>query len=395
MVVNGLKEQGNFLSYNIHYISYLFPVLCFYEKIKAQSSSQDSLSSETNNVNGNGSVDIVITLGKTVPEKCGGYEETDILSIPNSCNINGKKPSDSSPVIENGHVSGILNSSSAMALHQPEQASTNTSLSQSEQSLDMELIHETVGTKKEKAKKKVNICTDREDVEEEDAASNVETVALRRGSETSDSVADNSGVSGSTDGCLTMTGTIKRGKKAGQSVDVRLNMSREELEVLEAVIAAKRRNSTSPSSWFTCGPRKGPHITMWTALCLPFAVAVSGIYSFYLGTITWYNVFTYYTEEKPILCRILVSPFLILLYPFLIVIFTVGLGLYAGIVQISWFLDSWYKEITDLEKGFYGWLCAALKHEDCSPYEVVVLTEIQSSVERDRPMRSSSEDSTT
>lgn len=320
--------------------------------------------------------------------------ETDIHSIPNSCDVNGMKPSDSSPVIENGHVSGILSSSSAMALHHPEQASTNTSLSQSEQSLDMHLIHETVETKKAKAKKKVNICTDREDLEEEDASSNVETVALRRGSETSDSVADNSGVSGSTDGCLTMTGTIKRGKKAGQSVDVRLNMSREELEVLEAVIAAKRHNSSSPSSWFACGPRKGPHITVWTALCLPFAVAVSGVYSFYMGTITWYNVFTYYTEEKPILCRILVSPFLILLYPFLILIFTIGLGLYAGVVQISWFLDSWYKEITDLEKGFYGWLCAALKHEDCCPYEVVVLTEIQSSLEGDQPKRSSSEDST-
>lgn len=368
----------------VYYLSYLSVIycFCFCVKIKAQNPSESSLSSKTNNVNGNGTVDIGIAL------------ETDIHSIPNSCDINGKKLSDSSPMIENGHVSGILNSSSATALHHPEQASTNTSLSQSEQSLDMDLIHETVETKKAKAKKKVNICTDREDLEEEDASSNVETMALRRGSETSDSVADNSGVSGSTDGCLTMTGTIKRGKKAGQSVDVRLNMSREELEVLEAVIAAKCHTSTSPSSWFTCGQRKGPHITIWTVLCLPFVIAISCVYSFYMGTITWYNVFTYYTEEKPILCRILVTPFLILLYPFIILIFTIGLGLYAGIVQISWFFDSWYKEITDLEKGFYGWLCAALKHEDCSPYEVVVLTDIQSSLEGDQPKRSSSENST-
>ncbi|PNF38571.1 Transmembrane protein 169 [Cryptotermes secundus] len=362
---------------------------------KTQSLTENCLSSKTNNINDSRTMDVCVTTEKIAPEEYGSCGETDVLSTPIGCDLNGKELSESSPVIENGHVAGILSSSSAMALHQPEQGSTNTSVSHSEQSLNMDLFHDTVETKKAKAKKKVNICTDREDGEEEDTSSNIETVALRRGSETSDSVADHSGVSGSTDGCLTMTGTIKRGKKAGQSVDVRLNMSREELEVLEAVLAAKRRNSASPSSWLTCGPKNGPHVMIWTALCFPFAVVISGVYSFYMGTITWYNVFTYYTEEKPILCRILVSPFLILLYPFLIIIFTIGLGLYAGIVQMSWYLDSWYKEITDLEKGFYGWLCATLKHEDCSPYEVVVLTEIQSSVEGGRPVRSSSEDSTT
>nr|CAD7585935.1 unnamed protein product [Timema genevievae] len=208
-----------------------------------------------------------------------------------------------------------------------------------------------------KSRKRVNIC-------EED-----ESCALRCGSETSDSLAD------SVDPCLTMTGTIKRGKKAGQSVDVRLNISREELEVLEATIAAQKHGSVS-SRRLLCGLRRGPHIALWTVLCLPFVVAVSGLYSFYVGTLTWYNVFTYYTEEKPLVCRVLVSPILILLYPFLILVLTLGLGVYAGLVQVSWFLESWYKEISDLEKGFYGWLCAALGYEDCAPYEVVVLTEI-------------------
>nr|CAD7428424.1 unnamed protein product [Timema monikensis] len=208
-----------------------------------------------------------------------------------------------------------------------------------------------------KSRKRVNIC-------EED-----ESCALRCGSETSDSLAD------SVDPCLTMTGTIKRGKKAGQSVDVRLNISREELEVLEATIAAQKHGSVS-SRRLLCGLRRGPHIALWTVLCLPFVVAVSGLYSFYVGTLTWYNVFTYYTEEKPLVCRVLVSPVLILLYPFIIVVLTLGLGVYAGLVQVSWFLESWYKEIGDLEKGFYGWLCAALGYEDCAPYEVVVLTEI-------------------
>ncbi|XP_063221240.1 transmembrane protein 169 [Bacillus rossius redtenbacheri] len=287
-----------------------------------------------------------------------------------------------SPVVENGHPLGLAGL--------PELASVTTgSLSQSDQSLDLDIIRD---VKKAKTKKRVNICTDRGEPEDEVGA---ETAALRRGSETSDSVADHSVISSSTDGCLTMTGTIKRGKKAGQSVDVRLNISREELEVLEATIAAKKRGGPAPvSSCLLCGPRHGPHVAVWTALCLPFAVAVSGAYSFYMGTLTWYNVFTYYTEEKPLICRILVSPFVILMYPFLIVVFTLGLGLYAGFTQLSWFFDSWLKEITDLEKGFYGWLCAALKHEDCSPYEVVVLTDIQGSLEGGPTIRSSSEDST-
>ncbi|KAK7790070.1 hypothetical protein R5R35_012994 [Gryllus longicercus] len=234
--------------------------------------------------------------------KDGGsaLENGEIIS-KRLCIMNGSDKISVSPVVENGHADAA-NEALIVRTHPLEPISSTTdSLSQSEQSIDFDLIKETGSTKKSKAKKRVNICTDRETLEE-DGLHNVETIALRRGSETSDSVA----MSSSTDGCLTMTGTIKRGKKAGQSVDVRLNMSREELEVLEAAIAAKK-----------------------------------------------------------------------------------------GLVQISWFFESWYKEMTDLEKGFYGWLCAALKHEDCSPYEVVVLTEIQGPGDAGRTVRSSSEDSTT
>ncbi|KAK7790071.1 hypothetical protein R5R35_012994 [Gryllus longicercus] len=323
--------------------------------------------------------------------KDGGsaLENGEIIS-KRLCIMNGSDKISVSPVVENGHADAA-NEALIVRTHPLEPISSTTdSLSQSEQSIDFDLIKETGSTKKSKAKKRVNICTDRETLEE-DGLHNVETIALRRGSETSDSVA----MSSSTDGCLTMTGTIKRGKKAGQSVDVRLNMSREELEVLEAAIAAKKGNSSTTVSQFICGPQKGPHIIVLTTLFFPFAVIISSIYSFYVGTITWYNIFTYYTEEKPVFCRIIVSPFLILLYPFVILILTIGLGLYAGLVQISWFFESWYKEMTDLEKGFYGWLCAALKHEDCSPYEVVVLTEIQGPGDAGRTVRSSSEDSTT
>lgn len=169
-----------------------------------------------------------------------------------------------------------------------------------------------------------------------------------------------------------MTGTVKRGKKVGQNLDVKLNISREELEMLDANIAAKQQQP-----WLTCNLATGPHVTVWSLLCFPLAVVVSSVYSFYMGTLMWYNVFTYVTEEANLIWRILFAPLLILTYPFFILFCTVSLGLYAGLVQISWFFDTWQKEIMDYEKGFYGWLCSIIHLEDCSPYEVIVLTDIQ------------------
>uniref|UniRef100_A0A1B6MU36 Transmembrane protein 169 n=1 Tax=Graphocephala atropunctata TaxID=36148 RepID=A0A1B6MU36_9HEMI len=213
-----------------------------------------------------------------------------------------------------------------------------------------------------RVKKKVNIYMEEPD----------ETTALRKGSEASDSLAEKSITSNGLEKCLTMTGTIKRGKKAGQNLDIRLNMSREELELLDANIAAKTQQS-----WLRCGLMTGPHVIIWSLLCFPFAVLVSSLYSFYMGTLMWYNIFTYVTEEANILWRILLSPFLILFYPLFIILCTISLGVYAGFVQISWFFDTWQKEVTDLEKGFYGWLCSKIRLEDCSPYEVIVLTDIK------------------
>ncbi|BES99276.1 Transmembrane protein 169 [Nesidiocoris tenuis] len=211
-----------------------------------------------------------------------------------------------------------------------------------------------------KAKKKVNICTERSLSEE-----------TRRCSETSDSYDKGSSIA-SNEKTLMMTGTIKRGKKAGQSLDVRLNISREELEIMEANMAAKEQTKRA-----ACTIHNGLHITIFTLFCFPIAFVLSGLYSFYMGTVTWYSIFTYVSEEKNLLIKILVTPLLILLYPFAIVIFTLGLGMYAAFVQISWCVFSWQKEITDWEKGFYGWLCSALKLEECAPYEVVVLTDIK------------------
>lgn len=92
-----------------------------------------------------------------------------------------------------------------------------------------------------------------------------------------------------------------------------------------------------------------------------------------MGTLTWYNVFSFYTEEKPFLCRVLMAPVLIVSYPVFILVSTFGLGLYAAVSQITfqWFI--WLSHVQDLEKGFYAWLCSALKLEECSPYTEVVI----------------------
>lgn len=174
---------------------------------------------------------------------------------------------------------------------------------------------------------------------------------------------------------LTMTGTIKRGKKKGQSFDLQLNISRDELEKINAAamkIEAKKKNKCC-----RCSLNTGLHIFLLSLICLPFVTLISGIYSFYIGTITWYNVFNYMHEEKSIIMRLLMSPILVASYPIYIVVCSFGLGLYAGFIQISLQFSSWCNEMADIEKGFYGWLCSFLHLSDCSPYEVVILTDIR------------------
>lgn len=206
-----------------------------------------------------------------------------------------------------------------------------------------------------------------EEIEEDKS---VETTALRRSSENSDSVLDSSMMC---DNYLTMSGTIRKGKKKSQNVDVILKMSREELEILEAKMTDEKKNN------WQCEIRVGIHILIWSIICIPFSFLISTAHSFGLGTLTWYNIFTLFSEEKSVGWRILVSPFLILFYPFIIVLLSIGLGVYAAVKQISWVWDSWLKEISDFEKGFYGWLCNALDLSECSPYEVVVLSGIHMS----------------
>ncbi|XP_076337376.1 transmembrane protein 169 [Tachypleus tridentatus] len=177
------------------------------------------------------------------------------------------------------------------------------------------------------------------------------------------------------DGYVTMTGTIKRGKKKGQTMDMKVHMSREELDELESSIISHQKPEEEDDCFF--GAKKGPHVFFLSLLLAPLVFCVSAAYSFYIGTMTWYNILVLFTEKKTVWHKIFVSPLLIIFYPFLIMMPTVGLGLYASVIQLSWQFDLWKQEVLDWEKGFYGWLCCSLNIEDCSPYEVVILTEIQ------------------
>lgn len=180
-----------------------------------------------------------------------------------------------------------------------------------------------------------------------------------------------------TDSYLTMTGTVKRGRKKGQSVDLQLNISRDELEKINAAVVAVEQIQQQSNDCCACSLTTGMHILVLSIICLPFVAAYTSIYSFYIGTITWYNIFNYFNEEKSYLYRVFMSPLLILTYPFGICLCTVGLGIYAGFVQLSMSLTRWYNEVSDIEKGFYGWLCSFLRLSDCSPYEVVILTDLR------------------
>lgn len=249
-------------------------------------------------------------------------------------------------------------------------SATPNSLSQtqSENSFEMGNLSDSLKNSARR-KKKVNIVTGIHESDNTDT----EITALRVDSEESISI-DSTLNDNSKDGYLTMTGTIKRGKKKGQNVDVKLNISREELEIIEAAIVAEEFNKMDISK---CSLYNGPHIFLFSLICIPFVALISGAYSFYTGTMAWYNIFTHITEELSCIKKMFLAPIVVLLYPFLILIFTVGLGLYAGIVQLTFSGANWWKDVCDFEKGFYGWLCNTIGMSECSPYEVVILMDVK------------------
>ncbi|XP_070535428.1 transmembrane protein 169-like [Ptychodera flava] len=162
---------------------------------------------------------------------------------------------------------------------------------------------------------------------------------------------------------ITLTGTIRRGKKTQDIVQV--TISEDNLKALT------HEDTPDDCVW---GFDKGLHILFFSLLCIPVAFIASFVVSGYLGTITWYGVFVHYYDDKGIAYRILLCPVLIIFYPPAIVLLTLGIALYAAFIQISWFFTSWKRDFTDWEKGFYGWLCSKLHLEEFCAYDVVEVT---------------------
>jgi len=166
-------------------------------------------------------------------------------------------------------------------------------------------------------------------------------------------------------GFLTLMGTIKRGKNKGECFDVQLKMDQNKLQAMQ-------RSQSS----CCCGLRRGPHIFLLSLVCLPLLWIWCTLYSFYVGTLTWYNVFIYYNEQRTCCHTIFVSPCVLLLYPVWILPVTLLLGFYGGYSQLAWSWERWRQEVLDPEKGFYGWICNKMALPDCSPYQVVILSSL-------------------
>ena len=167
---------------------------------------------------------------------------------------------------------------------------------------------------------------------------------------------------------ITMTGTVKRGSQPGSPVDVELELTDVEFRRLTSREAKLPRRCS-------CGTDQGPHVVLLSILFVPLALVSSICVAFYYSAMTWYNFYIYFSEEKSIWHKVFVCPLLILSFPFWAALTALGIGLYAALVQISWFLDSWLYHIRDLEKGFYAWFCSSVGLPQCSPYEIVVLDE--------------------
>lgn len=175
---------------------------------------------------------------------------------------------------------------------------------------------------------------------------------------------------------VTLTGTITRGKKKGQMVDIHVTLTERELrDLAKSKERLDAECEAGEGSKRTCslGVSQGPHIVLWSLSCAPVVFFLSFITSFYYGTLTWYNVFLVYNEERTFWHKITICPFLIVFYPVLIMPMAVSLALYSAVVQVSWAFSEWWHAVRDLEKGFCGWACGKIGLEDCSPYSIVEL----------------------
>ncbi|CAB4056561.1 unnamed protein product [Lepeophtheirus salmonis] len=170
---------------------------------------------------------------------------------------------------------------------------------------------------------------------------------------------------------LTMTGTVKRGRKR-KDVDIHLDLSgTQHLSVLEKRVIRKYHDRCF------CGLKRGIHILFLSLFFLPVVWFIRTLQAFFLGTMTWYNIFIHYNEERTC-CHKLLSPFVLILYPLWIGPVTILLGLWGGFVQISWYFDSWIQELRNPDSGFFSWFCnKVIDLPDCAPYQVVILPPLE------------------
>lgn len=158
--------------------------------------------------------------------------------------------------------------------------------------------------------------------------------------------------------------------------DVHLNMTQDNLIDIEKKVHAKYHDRCF------CGLQRGPHVFLLSLITIPLALIYATLMGFYLGTLTWYNVFLHFNEDRGC-CYKLLSPFVLLAYPFWIVPVTIGLGVYGGFAQISWYFDSWLAALQAPDGGFFAWICDFIgMPEECSPYQVILLAPGQSDYER-------------
>lgn len=187
---------------------------------------------------------------------------------------------------------------------------------------------------------------------------------------------------------VTLTGTIKRGRKKDQLVEVKFEISEKELSKLNSK-PSDRENEKS------CVPglKRGPHVLLLTLLFSPFAFLTSIFTTFYIGTLCWYNIYLYVSEERTIWHKIFFCPMLLIVYPILITVSTLCLSMFAAVKQVSWCLSSWCRELRDYDKGFFVWLCNSMNIPQCAPYEVVILDEtpLAETVTPERSCESSSQ----
>ncbi|KAK6183310.1 hypothetical protein SNE40_010816 [Patella caerulea] len=165
---------------------------------------------------------------------------------------------------------------------------------------------------------------------------------------------------------ITLPGTVTQGYQTGETVDVQLDLSDHEL---------KRLANKEKSEKCGCGIRQGVHIVLFSVIFVPVSWIMSLCMAFYMGAITLYNIYLYYSEERTIWHKLTVCPLLILTFPFTVGLSALGVAFYACVVQVSWRYKSWLREVLDFEKGFYGWLCLKTDLPHCAPYDVVILDE--------------------